>query len=234
MWPSSRKRDKPSQRDKGVAERHGDFALLGDGSKLHLHPGLQGFDPRPCSVLSDSAALVCRPAANLGLDGIEVGDSLERLGGDRRKTAGGDLVEWPADVAPTESQLHLAALGELSIAGITVDLQHAAETLEMGGRTRGLTVRRIDIGDRWRSRSTPWSVVTSVDPELAGLGPAAPGIEHRRGGLVGKQLRRRPEPIEQMIPGRSGVSHHAPLVRPSRPRWSGRDGRPGGRRSAPA
>jgi hypothetical protein len=169
---------------------------LGDGGELHLHPGLQGLDERACSLLSDGAALVCRPAANLGLDAVKLGDSGERLGGDRRGTAGGDLVELAADVAPAESELHLAAFGECSIAGVPVDLQDASETLEMGGRTLGLAVRRVDIGNSGRSRSTPGSVVTSVGPELAGLGASAAWIKHGRRRLVGKQLGRSAQFVE--------------------------------------
>src|SRR5690606_32589262 len=83
-----------------------------------------------------------------------------------------------------------ALLGEHTIAAIAIDLQDTAEAVEVGDRTLGLAIGRIDIGDTRRVASLPWPIITGVSPELAGLGPAAAGIEHRRGRFIGEELRR--------------------------------------------
>ena len=56
-----------------------------------------------------------------------------------RITAGGDLVEWPANMAPAESQLHVARFGERAIAGIAIDLQNPVEAIKMSAQS-GLSV----------------------------------------------------------------------------------------------
>ena len=81
--------------------------------------------------------------------------------------------------------------GQRPIAGVAVDLEDALEAGEMRDRLRRRAVGRIDIGDRRRVGSAPGAIVPRIGPELAGLGPPAPGIEHRRRRLVGEQLRRR-------------------------------------------
>src|SRR5690348_16452664 len=86
---------------------------------------------RPGLLLSDGAALLGRPATDLGLDRTELGDPGECLGGDRRRATRSDLVERPAHMAPAEGRLDLAGFGEPAIAGIAVDLQDAPEALEM-------------------------------------------------------------------------------------------------------
>ncbi len=45
----------------------------------------------------------------------------------------------------------------------------------------------------------PWSVITGVGPELPGLGLAAAGIQHRRRGLVGKELGRGLQLLQQPL-----------------------------------
>ena len=88
---------------------------------------------------------------------------------------------------PAERKLDVAALGELAVAGIAIDLQDALEAVEMGDRPLGFAVGCIDIGDARRIDAAPWPVVGGIGPELAGLGAAAAGIEHRHRGLVGEQ-----------------------------------------------
>ena len=73
----------------------------------------------------------------------------------------------------------------------------------MSYRPRRFSIRGVDIGhDRW-IRAAPCSVIPGVSEELTGFGPAAAGIEHRRRRLVGKQLRGRPQPIEQPLINRA-------------------------------
>jgi hypothetical protein len=88
-----------------------------------------------------------------------------------------------------EGQLDLACFGEGTVSGIAVDLQDPTEALKMGHGTLGLAIGRVDISDGRRRRPAPRSVVAGIGPELTGLGPTAAGIEHRRGRLVGEELR---------------------------------------------
>jgi hypothetical protein len=50
----------------------------------------------------------------------------------------------------------------------------------------GPTIRTVEIDGCGRIRSAPGPVVASLDPEPAGLGAAATGIEHRNRGVVGE------------------------------------------------
>ena len=129
-------------------------------------------------------------ATNVALDRIECGDAVERLAGDRRCAAVGELIEPPAHVRPAEREAHIALFGKGAIAGVAVDLENALEAGEMRERLRRLAIGRIDIGDRRRVRSAPGPVVSRIGPKLAGLGAPAARIEHRRRRLVGKELRR--------------------------------------------
>ena len=109
----------------------------------------------------------------------------ERFAGDWRRAGGGEFVEVAAHMRPAESKLHIAALGELAIAGIAVDLQDALEAGEMGDRPLGLAIGRIDIGDAGRVGAAPGPIVSGIGPELAGLGAArgrdrAPAPSSRR------------------------------------------------------
>jgi len=91
-------------------------------------------------------------------------------------------------VRPAEGQAHLLqAPGQGSIAAKAIDLQDAGEVTEMGLGPLALAVSGIDIGHHRRIFAAPWSIVAGIGPELAGLGPTAPGIEHRRRRLVGEQ-----------------------------------------------
>ena len=100
---------------------------------------------------------------------------------------------------PAERESDVAPFSQRAIAGIAVDLENALEAGEVRDRLLGLAVRRVDIGDRRRVRSAPGPVVSRVGPKLAGLGPPAPRIEHRRRRLVGEQLRRRPQMRENAL-----------------------------------
>ena len=48
----------------------------------------------------------------------------ERFAGDRRRSGGGELVEVAPDMRPAERQPDVAAVGELAVTGIAVDLQN--------------------------------------------------------------------------------------------------------------
>lgn len=90
-------------------------------------------------------------------------------------------------MAPAEGELNLVGTAKSVVAGIAVDLEHAGEAPEVLGGSLAFPVGRIDVGDCGWIGAAPRSVVAGVSPELAGLGPAASRLEHRRSGLVGEQ-----------------------------------------------
>ena len=167
-----------------------EFGLLADQGELGAQPGFETINDRPAPVLADGAALVGVAAADVLLDGVEFGDAFECLGGNRRRTRGGEFVEAAADMGPAESKLHIVALGERPIARIAVDLQDTREAGEVSDRLRGLAIGRVHIGDAGRVGAAPRPIITRVGPQLADLGASAARIEHWRRGLVGEQLGR--------------------------------------------
>jgi hypothetical protein len=162
MRPSSKNLVGVPARER-VADRLGDGRFAGDDSELGFKPGTQRVDDWPGAQLSHTPALVDTGAANVGLDGIERDDAHERLAGDRRGCRSLDLVEAPSHMAPAEGKLDLAALGELGIGAVAVDLQRAVETCKMLGRPRMLAVGRVDIGDAGR-------LGAGSGPLVAGIG----------------------------------------------------------------
>jgi hypothetical protein len=63
---------------------------------------------------------------------------------------------------PAERKPDVAALGELAVAGIAVDLQDSLEAVEMSKRPLGLAVGCIDIDDARRIGAAPWLVVGGI------------------------------------------------------------------------
>ncbi len=118
---------------------------------------------------------------------------------------------------PAEGERHAALVGEHTIAAITVDLQDSCEARQMSDRTLGLSVRRIDIGDARRVASVPWSVITSVGPELPGLGLAAAGSST---GAVVSSAKSFGEASPAAAPGLDADARRR--GRPSRRAWNGR------------
>ena len=195
--PSSRNRHSPCQRDERVADRRGELGLLADELELGAQPGFEGFDQRPTALLADRTTFVGGTATDVLLDPVERCNARQRLGGDRRRARVGQLVEVPAHVAPAEGELHVAPPGQHLVAAIAVDLQDALEAAQMCDRPLGLAIRRIDVGNAGRIGTAPRSIVPGIGKELTGLGPSAPWIEHRRRRLVGEQLGRGFQLVEQ-------------------------------------
>ena len=98
---------------------------------------------------------------------------------------------------PAEGEADRALLGQSAVAAIAVHLQHAREAREMRDGPLGRTVGGVDVDGAGRIASAPGPVVTGVGPELAGLGPPAAWIEHRRRGLIGEQLVRGLQRLQQ-------------------------------------
>ena len=54
----------------------------------------------------------------------------------------------------------------------------------------GPTIGTVEIDGRRRIESTPRPIVAGINPEPAGFGTTATGVEHRDRGIVGEQLLR--------------------------------------------
>ena len=69
----------------------------------------------------------------------------------------------------------------------------------MRGGTLVLAVGFVDIGDGRRLGTAPGSIVAGIGPQLAGLGLTSARIEHRRARLVGEELVRTLQDVEQSL-----------------------------------
>ena len=98
------------------------------------------------------------------------------------------LVELAPRMRPAGRELDIAALAKPLEAGIAVDLHDTFEPGQMGGRPLGFAIGTVEIDRSRRIGSIPGPIVAGIDPEPAGLGAAAAGIEHRDRSVVGEQL----------------------------------------------
>lgn len=102
-------------------------------------------------------------------------------------------------MAPAVGQPHRAALGQALVGRVAVDLEHACKPAEMRDWPSGRAIRGVDVGDAGWIRPAPGPVVTRIRPKLAGLGAAASWIEHGCRGLVGKQLARKLQRLQEPL-----------------------------------
>ena len=96
--------DEPVPMVQAIADGLGDRRLAGDARELLLEPGLERQHERLALFLAHGAALVGASAADRLLDRVERGDALERLAGDRRVAALGDVEELAPQVRPAEGE----------------------------------------------------------------------------------------------------------------------------------
>ncbi len=129
--------------------------------------------------MPSGAALCVRAATYLVFDLVEFGNASEYLGGNRRGTGGRQFVKAPTNVKPAESQRYGVLGSQRAIAVIAVYLKNADEAVEMGHRTLGFAIRRVDIDDAGRIGSLLRPVIAGIRPELAGLGFAPSRIKNR-------------------------------------------------------
>jgi len=74
------------------------------------------------------------------------------------------------------------------VAGISVELEDPVEAAQERFSILATPIGRIEEDNpRWVG-AAPVAVVTGQRPEIPGLGPSPPRIEHRRRGLVHEQL----------------------------------------------
>lgn len=86
-------------------------------------------------------------------------------------------------MAPAKSKRDDAAFGKVRV-------RHAAEVREMLGRPRMFAVGGMNIRNTWRSAASPGPLVARIGPQLAIFDAPASWIEHRCRRLVGEQLGR--------------------------------------------
>src|SRR3954469_9155867 len=92
----------------------------------------------------------------------------------------------------------LSGHGLVSLIAVAVD--DAAIALEQPQAMNGPTARCIGVNHARWVRSGPGPVIARERPEVAGFGPAAPGIQHRRRGLIDTELRRGEQKLAQTMP----------------------------------
>ena len=137
-----------------------------------------------------------RAAADIGLDGVELGDSAQALGGDLRAAAVVDLAQFSSRMRPTVRKLQwraalAAPAGQSVVSSVAVDLEDAVEAVEEVLGMFAAAPGRIEVDHAGRISSAPGAVVAGQGPQPAGLRLAAARIEHRRPGLVHEQFRGR-------------------------------------------
>ena len=169
----------------------GDRRLGRDARELLLEPGFEREHEGLALVLAHGATLLGAAAADRLLDRIERRDAFERLAGDRRGTAFGDVEEAAPQMGPAEGErdrLVGCSVGDGLVSRISIALHDAAIAIEQLERVDRAAPRSIGVGDRRRIGPAPGPVVARDRPEVALLGAAAAGIEHRRHRLVDRDL----------------------------------------------
>lgn len=97
------------------------------------------------------------------------------------------FVELAPRMGPARRQLDIAAGAKPLEAGIAVDLNDPFEPRQMSSGTLGATIRAVKVDRRRWISPAPGPLIAGIDPEPAGLGAAAAGIEHRDWGVIGEQ-----------------------------------------------
>src|SRR5690606_26642763 len=172
-----------------VGERAAHRRLARQPGTLFTDPGVELLDDRARTCLALLQALRRRLAADFLLDGIEVGDLLQQLVGNRRTFARCGLDHLSTGMAPAVSKhqrLTAAALwpGEAAVTAVAIDLQDAVKALEDLLAVDAAAPRRIVEHHAGRIGPAPRPIVAGQRPEIARLGAASSGIEHRCRRLV--------------------------------------------------
>ena len=189
----------------GVADVLGDGRLGRDAGELLLEPGFERQHERLAALLAHDASRVGAAASDGLLDRIEGGDPLKRLAGDRCGAALGDVVEAAPHMGPAEGErdrLLARSFGDGLVGRVPVALHDAAIAVEQSEGVHGAATGSVGVGDGRRIGSAPRPVVARHGPEVALLGAAASGIEHRRRGLVDRDLAGTKNDLAQPPPDR--------------------------------
>ncbi len=78
-------------------------------------------------------------------------------------------------------------------------MENAFEVLQVRHRTLGLSVQFEQIDRCWRLPSTPWPLLTRIDPRPPRLCASPAGIEHRNRRIVGKKMIRGKDVLAQSV-----------------------------------
>ena len=81
---------------------------------------------------------------------------------------------------------------------------------QMRGGTLGLAIGTVEIDRCRRIGSVPGPVIAGIDPQPAGLGAAAAGIEHRDRRVVGEQRLRGEDVLGEPAPAAAPATSTAP------------------------
>jgi len=109
------------------------LGFAGKTRELAFEPGFEIEHERLASFLAHSTASIGALAADRFLNQVELGDSLERLAGDRCVAVLGDVVELTAQMRPTEGKrdrLSLRLGGDGLVGRISIALNDAPVTVE--------------------------------------------------------------------------------------------------------
>jgi hypothetical protein len=150
-------------------------------------PGMQCLDQWLALLLAFRAPMLGGRAADVVLDGIELGNPPQCLLGQRRLGRDVDVVELAPHMRPAEGELrHIASFAgeQATESGIAIDLQQTAEPAQMRLRMLALAILTIDVGSGGMPRPAPGPVVHGIAPQPPGLGASAPRIEHWQRGVV--------------------------------------------------
>jgi hypothetical protein len=108
-----------------VPDRIREWAALWDQHQLLIEPGLEVFDERSGFGAADFTPFIGRLPPDLLLDAIELTDSTQRFGGDRRCGGLSDFLELASRVRPAGGESDVSRTRQLFEASIAVDLQNA-------------------------------------------------------------------------------------------------------------
>jgi hypothetical protein len=116
---------------------------------------------------NDSRKTPCRDGqsetlTDLGFDGIQRGDSLDRLGGGGRGMRDVDRVELAPGVGPTGDFEDRSRLVEMLEAGVGVGLERTLVELQVLARVLSLAVGRVGEPDGRRGCVARWPVVADI------------------------------------------------------------------------
>lgn len=145
-----------------------------------LDPIAEGIDQRNGMLAASGLAFVRGTTTDLVLDAIDAGDLLEPILGDGGGLALGDFVELTAGMRPAIGELDRATVafgaGQPVVAGVTVNLQDAAEAFEEALGMLAAATGCIAIGDAWWIGPAPGPIVTSESP-LRASRPRNPSLK---------------------------------------------------------
>src|SRR3981189_947921 len=144
----------------GITDGFSKLAFLADQAEFCAQPRLESVDQGAAFLGSDRSAFLGTSAPNIFLNRVEPGNPFERFAGDRCRTSNGELIKPAPNMRPAERKADVAAIGQLAVAGITVDLQNALEALHMGDWPFRFAIGCVDVnGARWVT-ATPWPIVS--------------------------------------------------------------------------